>query len=343
MWLVLVLTLVAVPGTWLLLHRLSSPTTPRFTASDLPTPPPDAENGWVLVHAKPGGFAEIEDGALEELFVVDLQTDERVQRYDAGRAAIQRVARERERDIDEVIAALSRGRYADACPLDPNVDCRPLELLPVGELAMLRAWDMATRGDFAGAFGIARLVLARHADLARSARTLLIAATGALLLRRALGLIEALVVLADRADVPDEAWAESREVIATVLLQVRDDGVDPAQAVVADYVSARALLDSVLARGNQSPWLVDRRATTAWLDDRYEELHAYARGEVTAAPADEDPTGSPLYFLYNPRGKELLAAFGATAGPIERLVAWREDVRSRSAALHAVLTDARGH
>jgi len=338
-WPLLVVILIAPPVGWLLAHRLSSPTKPRWTEADLPTPPPDADNGWITLWRRSSPFHRPDLEALQNALDGSIERPERVDgvRADAvlliAEANAQRIA------IDDAEAAFSRRRFADACPIAVAADCGELSVLGAQKLVSLRVFALAVAADFPRAFEIAGTMTRALVDYVGSARRFLSAAAGSVALLGAFATVEDLIALARRSNVDAESWSASRSALEAAMGELDAHPPDPARAVIGEYVLARSALASLGSSSpDTSPWLVDQRATTALVDEQYAALHAYASGTTSTPPTIRDPVEEPLWWIYNHDGKILVSLLSVTtASAVARTVDYRDQVIARGRALREEL------
>ena len=338
MWPLAAIALLTLPAAWLLAHRLSRPTEPRWTEADLPPVGPREGNGWQRVAVAHAAAAD--QRTLDELLDVDRTLEERVGSFERGAGTLAMDAREHARDVDAAVDAYALPRFADGCVIAIDVSCPSIEIMKAQRLASLRAFALAAEGEWAASLALARALVDAHVDFLQSARSTMSVVVGGMTLERSLIATETLVRLARDAGVDDAVWDESRRGVLRALDRYDRSPLDPGRAVIAEYVFERTALDTVASAGDApSPWLVDLGATSAWLDARDTELYAYAEGRRATAPHVADPTGGLAWWAYNPGGKLFLAALTSSLEPvIDQARARRDALAVRVTELRATLS-----
>ena len=338
--------LMALPGSWLLAHRLASRDFPPapWSASELPTIPAAEENGLDDV-VLPSGSWNVSN-VPEELvpLVAALERQAPAARWALTVAESARLAEWRGVDADtsaraaelaQIDAALGERRFADPC-LGVGSECPMMRAINLGRFAALADLDAALRGDWSVALRRALRLLRAANDLIMSARTMLGNSVALVFARIATD--HARVVVAGYAAAAEPSAApgatpsaaqgatsiaerETLDAIASTLSALARDDVDARRALIAECFWIRdglmPLLDDPTnypgAGGFLAPYFVDPRGTIAASDERFITLMAWVEAPdhaTRAPPVSRSYASGPGWWLWNPAGKSILDIAG---------------------------------
>lgn len=317
-WAVVVLVPLALAGAsvWLLAQRLRGPTEARWTESDLPVTPPDAENGWAVVRddVPELSFDDATQEHLHQLLDTRLPVSQRLAIFDRAAGTLRIESEEHTVVLEAALRALARPRFADGCPFPLEASCPALELLTFQYVIARHGFGFAGEDRLPEALAIATQALRAHLDLAATARGITTMMIAAITLTRSLALLEDLVALVDRSGLASDVWsASSREM--RELLEARAP-LDGTQAVRGEYVGARRALAELVeaARGRTSSFGLDERATSVAIDDHYSALHAYAEDPSQPRPVVRAIGEATPWWIHNPIGDLMLDVVLAQSG-----------------------------
>ncbi len=280
-----------------------------YTESDLPEAPPDSHNGWAMLRDAQCARSDRLDRARQ------LVTEALDSELTATDFAEQRVIADD--SLTEAIATCAKAfdapRFADACPMDFEVQCPALAIFQCQRLLAYRALEAAAEGRGAEGVQVADRLLDGTLDYAQTARGLLGQMVAQHSLEDTLTLVEVLA-----------RWL-SHDEVSPLLARLRafdPDLLRPELALIGEYLRTLHAIDLVKSStsGDLPGWLLDEGATRATIDAAYRRA---AGGEVLDIPVQKQGL---LWWFHNPVGKLLLDTL-MQAGPV-----W-DDLRARDEAI----------
>jgi hypothetical protein len=374
LWIGLAALVVAVVA-WLLAPTvLGGPEPPPlWTEADLPAAPDPLQNGWSEVVAPSRANVSIPPEIVALL---------RSDNPNETRPLLER-ARAQEVLLGETLntkpsrdalaafeRALTKPRFADACPVKLEQPCRVFPLLGAHRTVLLESLRRAMAKDWPGSVTLLAKTLRADIDFATTSRALVSHLIALANLRDASELATNLfeAYRAERASDPG-APALGQDAVAALtsldadLARLDPSSLDARRAVIADYLIARKAPDLLgttdlyalrpvdPASGQAepregllsrvfTPLLFDRGATQTEINARFAAL----RDAVAASsPPPTFPIGRerPFWWIYNFTGKAMLDAFALDwSGPLRtvsesraRIEALRPDLRKLAQAL----------
>ncbi len=339
-WLLVAASVVlALPGSWLLAHRLASRDFPPapWSASELPTIPAAAENGLDDV-VLPSGSWHVSN-VPEKLvpLVAPLESEAPAARWASIVAESAHLAQWMGVDADaalratelaQIDAALGARRFADPC-LGVGSECNMARAINLVRFAAVADLDAALHGDWSAALRRALTLLRAANDFIVSARTMLgnsvALVFGRIATDHARVLVAGYAATAEPSAAPRLTPTARRETLDTVeheldALARRD--FNARRALIAECFWIRDSLMPLLehpanypgAGGFLAPYLVDPRGTIAASDEHFVALMAWVEAPdhaTRAAPVARRYASGSGWWLWNPAGKSILDIGGA--------------------------------
>ena len=340
--------ILALPGSWLLAHRLASRTFPPapWSASELPTIPAAEENGLDDIIATSGSRRFITSEEDLSRLVLPLDRETPAEQWAVIEDARARVAEWRGVGTDSRLlvaelarfdAALAAPRFADPCAGVAS-ECHAAAVIQLARLAAIADLDAALRDDWSAALRRALSLLVAANDFVVSARTMLgdsvALVFGRIATDHARVLLAGYAAAAERAAAAGEAPLPMRETLdaiaQTLRAPVRTD-VDARRAVIAECFWIRESLIPMLEdptsypgpAGFLAPYLVDPRGTIIASDARFVALMQWveAPDHATSPPPVMRTYARGFgWWLWNPAGKSILDLDGSDfTGVITRM------------------------
>lgn len=370
-WLLVAASIVlALPGSWLLAHRLASRDFPPapWSASELPTIPAAAENGLDDIVATRGGWRVTT--SKEELIplVVPLERETPAERWAVIEAARSRVADWKGAGTDATLRAselvrfdgvLAAPRFADPCD-GVGAECHMVAAIHLVRFAAIADLDAALQGDWSAALQRALKLLVAANDFVVSARTMLGNSAALVFAHIATDHVRVLLTgyaaTAERRAAAGETPLPMRQTLDTIAralsAPLRTD-IDARRAVIAECFWIRDTLMPLLedptnypgAGGFLAPYLVDPRGTITASDKQFIALMQWveAPDHATRPPPTLRTHASGLgWWLWNPAGKAILDLGGSDfAGVITRMDEFADALFVSRDALRSELTTLR--
>lgn len=322
---------VLCPVSWIAAHQLFARDVPPapWPPSDLGAVPSSDENGLADLTLVTAPRLEQPDDRLLAL-VSDLDGDTPEARWLEIAAQAHRFedylqdpsTETARRRVDEV---LGHPRFVDPCAAIGG-ECRVLDLLSFARHAAVLSVADALSGRWEPAFSRAKRLIHASLGYLATARTMLAHMTAIAIARFVVDHLRVLVA-ALRAKVGNAAAGDESALDAALLPgirpalraaldelgELRRDDVHCDRAMISENLWVRAGLREVIhapfdGHGFVGHWLTDEGRTVAWVDEYFRALHAYASAPSGAGPpAFEDPASGPVWWVWNPGGKRLIA------------------------------------
>lgn len=336
---------MALPGSWLLAHRLASRDFPPapWSASELPTIPAAEENGLDDV-VLPNSSWHVRNVPQELVpLVALLEREAPSARWasivdESARLAewtgVDADAALRTAELLQIDAAIGARRFADPC-LGVGSECNMARAINLVRFAAVADLDAALHGDWSAALRRALTLLRAANDLIVSARTMLGNSVALVFARIATDHARVVVAgyaaaepSADTGATPSAAQGatsiaqrEILDAIASTLGALARDDVDARRALITECFWIRESLMPLLedptnypgAGGFLAPYLVDPRGTIAASDERFITLMAWVEAPdhaTRAPPVSRSYASGPGWWLWNPAGKSILDIAG---------------------------------
>lgn len=359
---------------WLLASTvLGSPEPPPlWTEADLPAAPEPSQNGWHEIVTPSGASV-----SLPPELVALVRSDN----PNESRPLLER-ARAQEARLTEALnttpardalaafeRALTKPRFADACPVDLEQPCRVLPLLGAHRTALLESLRRALAKDWSSSITLLARTLRADIDFATTSRSLISHLIALANLGDASALAGSLfeAYRAERARDPSvpELGQDAAAALTSLdadLARLDPSTLDARRAVITDYLIARkapdllgttdllALRPAGAASGQAepsqgllsrvfTPLLFDRGATQTEINARFAAL----RDAVAAsAPPPKLPVGRerPFWWLYNFTGKAMLDVLALDwSGPLRDVSAYRARIEALRPGLRKLAQD----